>query len=145
MNDALAEREEAEEYHQLAMSALEKAGTQDRMLDWATAKKWIEENPIIAKIYTVSHDESGAPSYTPTVDIVNPTPPTLNPLDLSGTGRGRATGAVTSGGIEPMGGAGGSGNVNIENLNVYSPKADASTMMHETKTTFREIGSQVVI
>ena len=35
--------------------------------------------------------------------------------------------------------------VTIQNLNVYSPKADAGTMMNETKRTLRNIGTQVVL
>jgi TP901 family phage tail tape measure protein len=35
--------------------------------------------------------------------------------------------------------------VTIQNLNVYSPAADASTMMNTTKRTLRNIGTQVVI
>jgi len=35
--------------------------------------------------------------------------------------------------------------VTIQNLNVYSPKADAGTMMNETKRTLRSIGTRAVI
>ena len=35
--------------------------------------------------------------------------------------------------------------VTIQNLNVYSPKADANTMMNTTKRTLRNIGTQVVL
>jgi len=35
--------------------------------------------------------------------------------------------------------------VYIENLNVNSPAADASTMMNTTKRTLRNIGTQVVL
>ncbi len=144
MNDAQVEREEAERVHQIAMNALEQAGTEKRMMDWATAKKWIEENPIIAKIYHVSYDETGTPSYTPEIPVVAVTPPTLEALDISTVGRGGAGQAVTPG-VTTMTSTERSGDVVIEQLNVYSPKADAGTMMQEVRSSLRDFGSQVVI
>lgn len=144
MNTAQIEREEAERVHQIAMSALEQAGTEKRMMDWATAKKWIEENPIIAKIYTVSYDETGTASYTPPTPVVNITPPTLEALDLANVGRsGSGSGAVTQEATTTT--TTGSGDVVIQELNVYSPKADATTMMQETRSTLRDAGSRVVV
>jgi hypothetical protein len=154
MTLAQAEREEAERVHQAALTEIEKAGTSEQMTDWATAKKFIEENPIFAKTYNITYDETGAPSYTPQVPTVTILPPSLLPVDFSGVGRREGAGSSTAGATVPASTQAATqpattspnGGVVIQgDLVVNSPAADASTMMNTTKRTLRNIGTQMVI
>lgn len=155
MNVAQAEREESERAHQAALTEIEKAGTQEQMTDWATAKKFIEENPIFAKTYHISYNESGTPSYTPEVPDVNLTPPTLTPVDFSSVGRRDGAGpsaaegviaapVVVQGPAQPAAPAP-KGEVVIENPIVNSPKDDAATMMRAARQRLRGVATEVSI
>jgi hypothetical protein len=152
MTLAQAEWEEAERVHQAALTEIEKAGTSEQMNDWATAKKFIEENPIFAKTYHISYDETGAPSYTPQVPTVTILPPSLLPVDFSGVGR-RDMSETAPEAVAPAAPwaaakaevASSRGDVVIEQLNVYSPKDDATTMMNATRRRLRDVATLSVL
>jgi len=134
---AQAEREEAERIHQAALTEIEKAGTSEQMNDWATAKKFIEENPIFAKTYHISYDESGSPSYTPQVPTVTILPPSLLPVEFSSVGRQERPEPAPAAAAPAPARAATSPQVSI-NQNIYTQTQSATEVAAATKRGLRD-------
>jgi TP901 family phage tail tape measure protein len=159
---ALAEREKAQIAHENLMSQIENEALDVKSANWAEYVKYVNDNPAIARTYHVEYDENGNPigglPRPPPINIQIPTYST--PAFAAAT---QSTAAVAGGaGASPADAATppsseppltpeqerrqtAAAGVYIENLNVNSPAADASTMMNTTKRTLRNIGTQVVL
>jgi hypothetical protein len=159
---ALAKREEAQIAHENLMSQIENEALDVKSANWAEYVKYVNDNPAIARTYHVEYDEDGHPigglPEIPKIQIQVPTysSPAFAAATQStavvagGAGASPAVAATPPSSEPPLtpeqerrqtAAAG----VYIENLNVNSPAADASTMMNTTKRTLRNIGTQVVL
>ena len=162
LETALAAREEAQIAHENLMSQIENEALDVKSANWAEYVKYVNDNPAIARTYHVEYDENGNPigglPEIPKVNIQIPTyaSPAFETATQStaavagGAGASPAVAATPPSSEPPLtpeqvrrqtAAAG----VYIENLNVYSPAADASTMMNTTKRTLRNIGTRAVI
>lgn len=159
---ALAEREKAQIAHENLMSQIENEALAVKSANWAEYVKFVNDNPAIARTYHVEYDTNGNPigglPQIPKIQIQVPT--YSSPAFATAT---QSTAAVAGGaGASPAVAATppsseppltpeqvrrqtAAAGMYIENLNVYSPAADASTMMNTTKRTLRNIGTQVVL
>lgn len=159
---ALAEREKAQIAHENLMSQIENEALDVKSANWAEYVKFVNDNPAIARTYHVEYDANGNPigglPQIPKIQIQVPTysspafaAATQSTAAVAGGAGASPAVTATSPSSEPpltpeqvrrqTAAAG----VHIENLNVYSPAADAGTMMNETKRTLRNIGTQVVL
>lgn len=159
---ALKKREEAQIAHENLMSQIENEALDVKSANWAEYVKFVNDNPAIARTYHVEYDENGNPigglPQIPKIQIQVPT--YSSPAFATAT---QSTAAVAGGaGASPAVAATppsseppltpeqvrrqtAAAGMYIENLNVYSPAADAETMMNTTKRTLRNIGTQVVL
>ena len=159
---ALENREQAQIAHENLMSQIENEALDVKSANWAEYVKFVNDNPAIARTYHVEYDEDGHPigglPEIPKIQIQVPT--YSSPAFATAT---QSTAAVAGGaGASPVVAATppsseppltpeqerrqtAAAGVYIENLNVNSPAADASTMMNTTKRTLRNIGTQVVL
>jgi len=162
LETALAAREEAQIAHENLMSQIENEALDVKSANWAEYVQYVNDNPAIARTYHVGYDENGNPigglPQIPKIQIQVPT--YSSPAFAAAT---QSTAAVAGGaGASPVVAATppsseppptpeqerrqtAAAGVYIENLNVNSPAADASTMMNTTKRTLRNIGTQVVL
>lgn len=163
---ALKAREEAQIAHENLMSQIENEALDVKSANWAEYVKYVNDNPAIARTYHVEYDENGNPigglPQIPPVTIQVPN--YASPAFAAASG---ATASVAAGAAPPTeatpamsaevssdqnpapppasaGGVAAAG-VTIENLNVYSPKADAATMMNATRRSLRDLGTRAVI
>jgi hypothetical protein len=162
LETALAKREEAQIAHENLMSQIENEALEVKSANWAEYVKFVNDNPAIARTYHVEYDENGNPigglPSPPPINIQIPTYSTpafaaatqSTAVVAGGAGASPAVAATPPSSEPPLtpeqerrqtAAAG----MYIENLNVYSPAADASTMMNTTKRTLRNIGTQVVL
>ncbi len=159
---ALENREQAQIAHENLMNQIENEALDVKSANWVEYVKFVNDNPAIARTYHVEYDENGNPIGG------LPSPPPINIQIPTYSTPAFATATQTTAAV--AGGAGASpavaatppsseppptpeqerrqtaaAGVYIENLNVNSPAADASTMMNTTKRTLRNIGTQVVL
>jgi len=155
-------REQAQIAHENLMSQIENEALDVKSANWKEYVEFVNNNPAIARTYHVEYDEDGHPigglPEIPKIQIQVPT--YSSPAFATAT---QSTAAVAGGaGASPVVAATppsseppltpeqerrqtAAAGVYIENLNVNSPAADASTMMNTTKRTLRNIGTQVVL
>ncbi|NLB00633.1 MAG: phage tail tape measure protein [Methanomicrobiales archaeon] len=147
---ALEKREEAQVAHENLMNQIENDALDTRSENWAEYVKFVNDNPAIARTYHVEYDGQGNPvGGIPTPPKLNiPVPTYSSPAFATASQSSASVAGATSASsaVAPTQTTRGSGGgVNIENLIVNSPKADATTMAHETKTSLRGIGTLAVI
>ncbi|MFA4972454.1 MAG: hypothetical protein WC683_07555 [bacterium] len=94
MQESNAEREQLQALHLMAVAEAEKLYGETSMNNWATIKKFIEENPILAKTYNIEYDAEGNASWTPpTTTTVTLAVPELKGLELPAAAAGNVTAA----------------------------------------------------